>query len=326
MLFACRKTDGPESSLRFPSDSMLQLLAVSALVLHPAPHSFQRPRALVMSASHASLPSFDDTEFLEALALHHLKQAFEVYPRPEGGRGSEGNGGGDKSRRSVRSSSSEGALLRLPRASFRLTCGLTMRSAPPRMQFLHSENPSPSSVLSASQWHSLPYAGGPAVSGAAAASGAAGTTLLFGGLSADRTASDAVWEFSGGMWARVELDGGSERPPPRMYSATAQLGEELYVFGGWDPAAKGSGGTFFDDACAQQSGHRRQTGRGPRPQTHTLAGEDVAAGCRAGRNTRSFLKKPGLRATQTWHTLPNHTAPRRRSFQVGAARKPHPCS
>lgn len=37
------------------------------------------------------------------------------------------------------------------------------------------------------------------------------------------------------------------RPRVRMYAASAMIGSKFYIFGGWDPGEKGSGGEFLDD-------------------------------------------------------------------------------
>ena len=74
-----------------------------------------------------------------------------------------------------------------------------------------------------------------------------GNVLVFAGLtgSAGSPCTNDLWSFDGTAWQKLDTIG--EGPGPRMYSAAATLGQNLYVFGGWDPEAPGSGGTFKDD-------------------------------------------------------------------------------
>ena len=103
---------------------------------------------------------------------------------------------------------------------------------------------------------------GPCVSGATAATlpDGRGGTYLFGGLSNSGVATNELWLFNEGDdelcgtiggecgagegpgWQLVETAG--TPPPPRMYSASVVADDNtLLIVGGWDPGAKGSGGT-----------------------------------------------------------------------------------
>ena len=92
---------------------------------------------------------------------------------------------------------------------------------------------------------------GPKVSGAASASLKDGRVLLWGGLDEARNAVDSLYAFEDGAWTPVETTG--FKPPKAMYAAAATQSlvgtsgkEEFVVCGGWDPGAKGSGGSFSD--------------------------------------------------------------------------------
>ena len=88
----------------------------------------------------------------------------------------------------------------------------------------------------------------PKVSGhATAVDLSTGNVLVFAGLtgSAGSPCTNDLWSYDGAAWQKLDTIG--EGPGPRMYSAAATLGQNLYVFGGWDPEAPGSGGTFKDD-------------------------------------------------------------------------------
>ncbi|KAL7537661.1 hypothetical protein ACHAWF_005866 [Thalassiosira exigua] len=106
-------------------------------------------------------------------------------------------------------------------------------------------------------WTALPAAAGkaPRVSGQAASSTNDGV-LLFGGLTgaAGSPTTNDLWKFdaSDDAWARVAPGAGDGSPVSRvrMYAASASIGDEFYVFGGWDPMEPGSGGEFLDDVWA----------------------------------------------------------------------------
>lgn len=85
-------------------------------------------------------------------------------------------------------------------------------------------------------------------------SGCASTTVnsavySFGGLvgSADSSVVNDLWKFQHEKWSKVAAI--DKSPPKRMYSAAAtdQKNENIYIFGGWDPGERGSGGTFLND-------------------------------------------------------------------------------
>jgi hypothetical protein len=83
--------------------------------------------------------------------------------------------------------------------------------------------------------------------------------LLFGGLTgpAGSPCTDDTWHWKDDSWTLLEQQQqqqqGSDdaaRPRVRMYAASAVLGGKLFLFGGWDPGAPGSGGEFLDDIWA----------------------------------------------------------------------------
>jgi hypothetical protein len=69
--------------------------------------------------------------------------------------------------------------------------------------------------------------------------------LLFGGLKEDRTATNELWIYQAGKWRLKKASNAG--PGPRMYVGVEKLGDKVFVVGGWDPEAKGSGGTFKDE-------------------------------------------------------------------------------
>ena len=60
--------------------------------------------------------------------------------------------------------------------------------------------------------------------------------------------TNELWAYEGDEWRQLATAG--EGPGPRMYAASAVLGRSLYLFGGWDPEAPGSGGSFKDEVWA----------------------------------------------------------------------------
>ena len=88
---------------------------------------------------------------------------------------------------------------------------------------------------------------GPKVSGQATAVDKSGRVLAFGGLTdgAGSPCTSDVWAYKSSTWSKLDATGG---PGPRMYAASAILDNALYCFGGWDPEAPGTGGTFKDEA------------------------------------------------------------------------------
>lgn len=71
--------------------------------------------------------------------------------------------------------------------------------------------------------------------------------FLFSGLTgpAGSPVTDELWEFDG-EWKILKAK--NVGPGPRMYAAASVLGDAFYVFGGWNPGEKGSGGSFLDDS------------------------------------------------------------------------------
>ena len=107
----------------------------------------------------------------------------------------------------------------------------------------------------------------PPRSGATAAADADGTTWLFGGYAEPENKPRAVVNDllrldpdSGAEWQRLQEpldvnigDSGrvrTNRAGPRLASASAILGDEMLVFGGWDPQEAGTGGVILDDVWA----------------------------------------------------------------------------
>lgn len=97
-------------------------------------------------------------------------------------------------------------------------------------------------------WTSSLKSDAPQVSGHAASVDGLGRVLLFGGLtgSAGSPCTSAIWAFDDAGWQLLKSRNG-DGPGQRMYMASAVHGSALYVVGGWDPGAPGSGGDFKDD-------------------------------------------------------------------------------
>ncbi|KAL3916393.1 MAG: hypothetical protein SGILL_005202 [Bacillariaceae sp.] len=92
----------------------------------------------------------------------------------------------------------------------------------------------------------------PAVSGhVATSSPRIPNVYLFGGLTgpAGSPTTDTLYEYDVGGWREITQKKGpmEESPRQRMYSAAGILEEDMYLFGGWDPGAPGSGGEFLND-------------------------------------------------------------------------------
>jgi len=102
-----------------------------------------------------------------------------------------------------------------------------------------------SASVGALSWSSVGT--GPKISGAATATAADGRVLMWGGLNENQAAVDTLWAYDG-AWTAVATSGSA--PAKAMYAAAAvqpfNSREEFVVCGGWDPGAKGSGGTFSD--------------------------------------------------------------------------------
>lgn len=108
---------------------------------------------------------------------------------------------------------------------------------------------------------SLPAASPPR-SGATASGDQSGRIWLFGGYGEeDPKSRDVVSDLlqyedggeDGGGWSQLQpssgRDGSTGRPGPRLAGASAvsPSGEELLLFGGWDPQEPGTGGIILDD-------------------------------------------------------------------------------
>lgn len=70
--------------------------------------------------------------------------------------------------------------------------------------------------------------------------------LLFGGLKEDRKVTNDLWIHQDNEWKLLQQQS-KDGPGPRMYVRAAALDDQVFVMGGWDPEAKGSGGTFKDE-------------------------------------------------------------------------------
>ena len=100
-------------------------------------------------------------------------------------------------------------------------------------------------------WNAVKCDKAPRVSGQSTADSENGV-LLFGGLTgaAGSPTVNDLWHFANDKWTQLLPDDeDSDLPCPRvrMYAASAMIGSKFYIFGGWDPGEKGSGGEFLDD-------------------------------------------------------------------------------
>jgi hypothetical protein len=97
--------------------------------------------------------------------------------------------------------------------------------------------------------------------------------LLFGGLQSDRTATNDIWIFDRRKpsvpWTKVVAESVGEKedngPGPRMYAVAARLEDCIFVVGGWDPEAKGSGGSFKDEVLSIDTKTMKWTQHAPLP-------------------------------------------------------------
>lgn len=91
----------------------------------------------------------------------------------------------------------------------------------------------------------------PHVSGHSVATAADDRVWLFGGLTgaAGSPVTDDLWSYTDAAkgWNLEKAATASKGPGRRMYGASAILDGSLFLFGGWDPGEKGSGGAFKDD-------------------------------------------------------------------------------
>jgi hypothetical protein len=106
----------------------------------------------------------------------------------------------------------------------------------------------------------LPSAGtkpAPPRSGHTCTSGPDGSCLLFGGYAefegdSPRDVVNDLWRYSDGQWeclqpATARQPSSTDQPGGRLCSASAVIGDELFIFGGWDPETAGTGGSILDD-------------------------------------------------------------------------------
>lgn len=107
----------------------------------------------------------------------------------------------------------------------------------------------PSGVAAGWSWSKVPLAKAPKVSGQSVGSLGNQGIILFGGLTgpAGSPCTDDTWHWTEESWTLLDQESGAARPRIRMYGASAVLGDKMYLFGGWDPGAPGSGGEFLDD-------------------------------------------------------------------------------
>ena len=146
----------------------------------------------------------------------------------------------------------------------------------PRLAVLLSLLSAPAAALLTASWQALPpgaeqawRGSSPPRSGPTAAADSDGNTWLFGGYAEPEGKERAVvndllrYSASGG-WEQLQEPirttigktqrVRSNRPGPRLASASAILDGELLVFGGWDPQVAGTGGIILDDVWALDLG------------------------------------------------------------------------
>eukprot|EP00965_Chrysotila_dentata_P252091 6210481-Pleurochrysis_carterae.AAC.3 len=94
----------------------------------------------------------------------------------------------------------------------------------------------------------------PARSGHTAAADAEGNVFLFGGYAeyedGSRSVVNDLWCFSNSKkeWVLVQAKSSDPAfPGQRLCSAAAIIGQEMLLFGGWDPEDAGTGGSILDD-------------------------------------------------------------------------------
>ncbi|KAK7234634.1 diazepam binding inhibitor, acyl-CoA binding protein [Aureococcus anophagefferens] len=160
-------------------------------------------------------------------------------------------------------------------------------------------------------------------SGAAATATTDGSVYLFGGYEEDeagaRTVVDDLWRYDADGWTRVATGG----PGPRLCSALAAVGGELFLFGGWDPETEGTGGSILDDVWAYDIAAGRWESCAPVPggpaSRHVccaLAGGDVLV--HTHRSETSVLLFDA--ATREWREqATSGPAPSSRGLHVAAA-------
>ncbi|KAH8043547.1 hypothetical protein JL722_15137 [Aureococcus anophagefferens] len=160
-------------------------------------------------------------------------------------------------------------------------------------------------------------------SGATATATTDGSVYLFGGYEEDeagaRTVVDDLWRYDADGWTRVATGG----PGPRLCSALAAVGGELFLFGGWDPETEGTGGSILDDVWAYDIAAGRWESCAPVPggpaSRHVccaLAGGDVLV--HTHRSETSVLLFDA--ATREWREqATSGPAPSSRGLHVAAA-------
>lgn len=100
----------------------------------------------------------------------------------------------------------------------------------------------------------------PARSGHTACAATDGSLYLFGGyaeVQGERDVVNDLWRWRGGVWECVQPASDRSdrsRPGPRLCSASAIVGDQLFLFGGWDPEVAGSGGSILDDVWCLRLG------------------------------------------------------------------------
>ena len=100
----------------------------------------------------------------------------------------------------------------------------------------------------------------PPRSGPTASADQAGNVWLFGGYAEPegkpRHVVNDLLRYDGSGWQQLQepidvtLKGGrvrDNRPGPRLATASCVVGDEMLVFGGWDPQTPGTGGVILDD-------------------------------------------------------------------------------
>jgi len=120
-----------------------------------------------------------------------------------------------------------------------------------RRLLLHIMLSSSTQHASGWMWSAVKCDKAPRVSGQSTA-GSENGVLLFGGLTgaAGSPTVNDLWHFANDKWTQLlpdDEDSDLPRPRVRMYAASAMIGSKFYIFGGWDPGEKGSGGEFLDD-------------------------------------------------------------------------------
>jgi len=110
-------------------------------------------------------------------------------------------------------------------------------------------------------WQRTARTSSPPRSGPTASADQAGNVWLFGGYAEPegkpRHVVNDLLRYDGGSgWQQLQepidvtLKGGrvrDNRPGPRLATASCVVGDEMLVFGGWDPQTPGTGGVILDD-------------------------------------------------------------------------------